>query len=251
MLKIVVIDDCKTELERINVLLEKYLKSHALTYQIDSYRSPVSFMEGLSFPDADNKYDIYLLDVMMPGLDGIELGKRIRMNDERAKIIYVSASSDFALKSYEVRAFYYILKPLEPEKLSEVLDLAIRELETDAQNTIYIQTKKGRSRVDRGEIIYAELKERRSFYYLIRGSLQSTYLKTSFITANAELLSDPRFFACGASLIVNLSRILGADRDGRLRLCMGDGSESVIHIPLRTVSELLSAWMTYNLEIKQ
>lgn len=251
MLKIVVIDDCKTELERINILLEKYLKAHALTYQLHSYSSPVSFMDGLSFPDADNKHDLYLLDVMMPGLDGIELGKRIRANDENAKIIYVSSSPDFALKSYEVRAFYYILKPLKPEKLSEVLDLAIKELESDAQNTISVRTKNGRSRVNKGEIIYAELRERRSFYHLSRGCLQSTYLKTSFITANAGLLSDPRFFACGASLIVNLSCILGVNKDGRLRLRVGDGSESVIHIPLRTVSELLSAWMTYCLEVKQ
>lgn len=251
MLKAVLVDDCREELKTLEFLLGKYFSAHELDYELKIFSSPADFINSLSFPDEDVKYDIYFLDVMMPGMNGIELGKKIRQVDESAKLIYISSSSDFALQSFEARAFYYLLKPVNEESFNRVMDMALKELQSDFLNTINIKTGNEIVRLLKGDIICVELKDRKSLYTLKTKSVSSAYLTTSFISANSELLDDPRFFACGASLILNLRYIDSISRDGSVTMNSVNGKELVMHIPQRIISGLNSAWMKYCLEVRQ
>lgn len=186
----------------------------------------------------------------MPGMDGIELGKSIRQCDADAKIIYISSSRDFAFESYEARAFYYILKPVEPQRLESVLDLAIDALKTDSEKKLNIRTQNGTVRVSKNDIIFVELNDRRSRYVLVSREINSLHLRSSFISENSALLDDSRFFVCGASLIVNLSYIKGVKKNGNILLRAGDSDEFEIPIPLRHLAALKSAWMNYCLEVE-
>ena len=60
----------------------------------------------------EEHYDIYLLDVVMPGLNGIELAKEIRSSDKAADIIFLTSSPEFAVESYTVKASNYLVKPV-------------------------------------------------------------------------------------------------------------------------------------------
>ena len=186
---------------------------------------------------------------MMPGMDGIDLGKEIRKVDKDAKIIYISSSPDFALKSFEARAFYYILKPVDKEQFYSVLDQALESIGYDVLSSINIRTADGSHRVVKGQIMYVELKARKSCYTLVSDTLSSVCLTSSFLSANEELLADRRFFACGASMIVNLSYIRSIDKDGCIKLSSGKSQEITIHIHVRAVASLNSAWMGWCLEV--
>ena len=187
----------------------------------------------------------------MPDMDGIDLGKEIRKVDPNARIIYISSSPEFAVKSFEARAFYYILKPLDQTQFYSVLDLALENLAQDSLNTINIKTASGSSRIVKSDIMYVERKDRKSCYTLVSDIVYSTYLTSSFLAANEELLSDSRFFACGKSLIVNLSHIKSIDRDGMVKLGLGKDREIPLHVPVRTVAAVHCAWMKYCLEIQR
>ena len=76
-------------------------------------------------------FDIYLLDVIMPGQNGIELGLSIREFDQGGRIIYLTASSDFAVDSYRAKASDYLLKPLDKSRLFQSLDNIIKSLELE------------------------------------------------------------------------------------------------------------------------
>ena len=63
-------------------------------------------------------FDIYILDILMPGMDGIELGVRLRELGYDGSIIYLTSSTDFAIDSYKAEASNYILKPVIPDSSS-------------------------------------------------------------------------------------------------------------------------------------
>ena len=82
---------------------------------------PSSFYSGkdlLNHVDEYGGFDLYILDCIMPGMDGIELGAALRRRDDHGMLIYLTTSPDFALDSYRVDAFDYLLKPVDKELFS-------------------------------------------------------------------------------------------------------------------------------------
>jgi two-component SAPR family response regulator len=68
------------------------------------------------------RFDIYCLDIMMPGFTGIDAAKEIRTFDKTAPILFFTSSPEFALESYSVKAINYVLKPISKEKLFFAFD---------------------------------------------------------------------------------------------------------------------------------
>ena len=89
---------------------------------------PLVFSSGqeLLLSERPADFDLYLLDVVMPELSGIEVGIKLREQGSRGEIVYLTFSPEYAVASYETRAFYYLLKPVEPEQLYSVLDQEIK-----------------------------------------------------------------------------------------------------------------------------
>ena len=72
--------------------------------------------------------DLYILDILMPALNGIEAEHRLRALGDAGEIIYLTTSNDFAAGSYDVHAFFYLLKPVEKQKMFKILDGAVEKL---------------------------------------------------------------------------------------------------------------------------
>lgn len=81
--------------------------------------------------DEHGGFDLYILDCIMPGMNGIELGAALRMRDDMGFLIYLTTSPDFALDSYRVDAFDYLLKPVRSELFFQSLDKAYRSFSSD------------------------------------------------------------------------------------------------------------------------
>ena len=116
-------------------------------------------------------FDIYLLDVIMPGQNGIELGLSIREFDQGGRIIYLTASSDFAVDSYRAKASDYLLKPLDKSRLFQSLDNIIKSLELEPHACVMIKTREGLRRLPLHSIVYGELVGRCIQYHLSNGSV--------------------------------------------------------------------------------
>lgn len=72
----------------------------------------------------------------MPGLNGIETGKKLRERDLNVKIIYITAHDHYALEAFGVMAFHYIVKPIDQDNLYEVLDRALERINTDSSRAV-------------------------------------------------------------------------------------------------------------------
>ena len=86
--------------------------------------------------EEDKAYDILLLDVEMNNMSGIELAKRIRKDNSRAEIIFITSYFEFIGEGYEVDALHYLIKPVSAEKLMQVLDKAAKKLTANPPSVV-------------------------------------------------------------------------------------------------------------------
>ena len=120
-MKIAICDDDKNELFHILSLLADYQIQKNTDFSYKPFESSMELATNAaeerqisyrSSNAAEERYDIYLLDVVMPGLNGIELAKEIRSSDKAADIIFLTSSPEFAVESYTVKASNYLVKPV-------------------------------------------------------------------------------------------------------------------------------------------
>ena len=76
---------------------------------------------------SDNEPDILLLDIKMPGKNGMETARELRKKNKMTIIIFVTALDDFVFQAFDVGAFHYLVKPFDDRKFAEVLQNARSE----------------------------------------------------------------------------------------------------------------------------
>lgn len=191
-------------------MLHLLLKEHASRRNITNLSISI-FTDGNDLLDdiqEGENFDICILDIIMPAVSGIDLGVKLRDSGYNGLIIYLTASKDYALDSYKVKALNYILKPIIPESLYSTLDDAFANLSIKADKSIIVKTKDGNIRISTSNILFVELCKRILVYHLADGStIESIYIRVPFSEATTELLEDKNFVQCGAGNVINLSRI--------------------------------------------
>lgn len=139
MLKIAVCDDEINEISSISSFINTYMAEHDIPISYKCYTSSVE----LASKSAYEKYDLYLLDVIMPVLNGMSLAREIRSFDKAADIIFLTASPEFAVESYTVKAANYLLKPITRDKLFGALDDILEKKESDSPKYIVVKNSSG------------------------------------------------------------------------------------------------------------
>lgn len=241
VIKIALCDDESEQLAQTEAFLREYQRQHPGTdLSVSTFSSGILLLEHLRTKET---FDLYLLDVIMPGLNGIELGVGIREFDQGGHIIYLTTSADFAVDSYRAKASDYLLKPLDKERLFRALESVMDRLAQEGQAFMTIKTREGLQRLPHWSIVYGELVGRCVHYHLLDGSVVAGIsLRGSFQDAVKPLLEHPRFILCSASFFVNLSfveRIEGA------RLWLAGGRSLPISRTLRT--EVTNRWLDHHL----
>lgn len=240
MLRFALVDDDQDDRARNKALLEKYFSLRPdLAVKLDLFSSSdelFSAAEGGSF-------DIYLLDIIMPDQNGIQLGMKLRRMDEQGLFIYLTSSPDFAIDSYSVRAFHYLLKPVEEARLFSVLDQAVEFLSRRREESVVIRCKEGLRKLAVTQVVFVELFDKRLCCHLTDGqSLQSVSLRESFRDAAAGFLAHPTFALCGVSYVVNLPHVTRVERE-RVHLRGGQ----IIPLSRAYREEFTDRWMNYHL----
>ena len=134
MLTVSLCDDNAQERAYIKSLVLDWLERSGAMVSIREYPSA----EALLFSYSDNPPDILLLDIEMPGMNGVELAKRLRERAETVQIIFITGYSDFIAEGYDVSALHYLLKPVKKEKLFSVLDRAVEKIADDGKKLLQV-----------------------------------------------------------------------------------------------------------------
>ena len=118
MIKIAICDDETAFLTELCAMLRSWAASRELVLQL----FPFTNGDKLIAACEESPADLVILDIMMPFPGGMDTAKALRQKESHVPLIFLTSSPEFALESYEVRAFWYLLKPVSEERLFSVLD---------------------------------------------------------------------------------------------------------------------------------
>lgn len=212
---IAVCDDQLEELQRLTELLTLWQRERKSPLRIRSFRSAAEMLDSAR----KESFTLYLLDVMMPGIDGLAAARDIRSFDDAAEIVFLTSSPGFAYESYAVRALDYLLKPVRQENLFPILDkLSLREQKPLEGLTI----KSGftLTRVLFSQLVYVEVNGKHLYFNLTNGTVHQVY--GTLQEYAPLLLARPEFMQIHRSYIVNMLQV--AELSSR-RVCTFSGVE--------------------------
>lgn len=206
MFSIAVCDDDGLDLSLILQCVESWIKQHKeIDWKI------TQFLQADELIDTINKgkrFDLYLLDIMMPETNGIELGRVIRKKYYETPIIYITSYPEFALDAYGIHALRYITKPINSKELWSALDFAYIFFSNRPISTILIKGIDSITSVVIDDIMYIENNVRNTVYTLNNNKqIVSVRRNGSFEEALGPLLKVPYFIQTHKSFFINLKYV--------------------------------------------
>ena len=204
MLRVLIVDDEKLAAERLVYLCAR-IDSVKVVGVAGDGRTALSRV-------ADLKPDMLLLDISMPGMNGITLAQALAKNEDRPAIVFITAHDCHAVEAFELAAIDYLLKPVSLARLVTAIARTVAERRSRPAAFISeIWVPRGRDMVRVDTEALELLEADRDYVRLHTGS--RTYLVRTTLTA-LELRLDPtRFARVHRSTIVRLDRISSLQRD--------------------------------------
>lgn len=173
--QIALCDDETEELKKTEEILGAYRQKHmSADFMIEHFESA----DELLFMVREGNYSPHLIfmDVYMPGEagenipSGIEAARRLRDMGNGAKLVFLTTSKEHALDAFEVEAFQYVLKPVQPDKLFSLLDRFRKETEEERKKYILLRMEGKIMKVPVKDVVYCEAQGKHQYIYLADGT---------------------------------------------------------------------------------
>ena len=203
MLQIAVCDDNIDELSNMVQHIDQYRSVRNLNCEYAVF--PNGF-ELVSAIEKGKRFDIYCLDIIMPGFMGIDVAKEIRGFDKTAPILFFTSSPEFALESYSVKAINYVLKPISKEKFFFTFDEILEQFKAvKDENAIIIKSNEGIQKVLISNLVFVEVIGRNVLYHLRSGKVIEC--TEPFSSACDKLMKYGCFIKPHRSYLVNIQYV--------------------------------------------
>lgn len=200
MLRVAVVEDNAAERKRI----QDNLMALPEKMEIDT------FVSGMAFAIGEMKnYDIVLMDIDMPGMNGIETAKRLRAVNKSAVLVFVTNMVQFAIAGYEVEALDFIVKPINPYSFALKMKRAICRTAKRSEDELTVRTDNVLHRVPILSIRYVEV----SGHYITYHTSSGVYQEYATMKDVKERLSQHPFAQCSQSYLVNMKYITSVSRE--------------------------------------
>lgn len=116
-MKVAFVDNNQQDMDNLTSSITKYSNESFDITSYDTYSNGESFLSEFYA----NKYDIVFLDIFMDTLSGVDVAFEIRKSDQNVKIVFCTTSNEFATESYQVDAFYYLVKPFSDRSIKQLI----------------------------------------------------------------------------------------------------------------------------------
>lgn len=237
LMKIAICDDDRNELLHIQTLLDLYAQERQVDLIIKEYYSSFE----LASAAANETFQLYLLDVLMPVLNGMDLAREIRLTDKAADIIFLTSSPEFAVESYTVKASNYLLKPVQEDILFQALDDIFSKQFNEMGASIVVKTSIGVHKIHLASLVYVEALNRKVIYHLKNGEQMTSTEK--FNSVCDSLMKQPEFMLPHRSYLVNMNYIRSITATD-MHLQGG----KIIPLAQRRVSEIKKHYLAFQME---
>lgn len=197
-MQVIIVDDEPKMRQQIANYLKQFAEEQQMKIHVKSYGTSAEFL------DEDHKEaDLILLDVEMPGMDGITLAKEIRKKDTDVLLMFITNMAQYALHGYEVEAIDYVIKPLGYQDLALKMKKAMRFLGRKEKKQIMLSTVEGMQPVQIEDICYVEVIR----HYLSYHTDEKVYEVRGVMKEAERQLEPYSFVRCNQSYLVNLAKV--------------------------------------------
>ena len=204
-MRIAIVEDMDENIAILQTYLNRYEREHDIQIQTCSYKDGMHFIT-----DYHPVWDLILLDIEMPLLNGMDTARQIRKADPDVLIIFITCLTQYAIEGYSVRALDYVLKPVQYYAFAAKLDQVCEILASRHQNPILVSCREGQIKLLPEQILYVEVQDHTLCYHTSQLLLHTT--GTQSLARLAEELKDSGFARCHQAYLVNLRHVTRYDR---------------------------------------
>ena len=215
MYKIALLEDEKEYARALEKTCHEVLGRLGFGYTLQTFLSGEALWQAVE--DKGEQFDLYLLDILMEGVNGIDLARQIRNSSEhnkKAAIIFITNSRDFSIAGHDVEALNYLLKPLDTEKLANLV--ATDYNKRFRQEYWLIDTGAEKLRFAKSEVISLETSGRKVEITLVNSSVLVPGKLTDLIKNCPDLVRCHKAYAVNISNIRKLTRSDAIAKTGKV-----------------------------------
>ena len=230
-------EDESAQAKAFAIKIDQWAKNKNIEVHADLFESAEEYL----FKAEQNYYDVIFLDISMRGQSGMELARKIREKEKDVILVFVTSDASYVFDGYEVGAYRYLMKPVDEEKLCEILDYARKQKEVEEENYILVKKDSQSVRINLKDIIYIEAQKH--YVNLCMENKESINIKIAF----TELLQETQeksdtILLTHRSYAVSIEKVV---RIGRTECVLSDSS--VIPVSRSFYKEVNEAFIKYHL----
>lgn len=200
MIRILIAEDDPGCAQQLKSFIQDFGQETGRTFQITHYDNGEDLVENYK-----PEFELILLDIDMPFMDGMTAAGYIRDMDPEVVIIFVTNLPQYAIQGYSVNAMDYILKPLSYFSFSQRLTRALRYVRKRETSYITVMVKGGTLKIEIGDIYYIEWLGRQLLLHT-RSGIHASY---TLLREMETTLADKGFVRCNKGYLVNLAHVEG------------------------------------------
>ncbi|CEO07922.1 two-component signal transduction response regulator [[Clostridium] sordellii] len=198
MYRIVICEDDNLQRNEINSFISEIFSEISNNIKIFEFSSAEEVIESKL-----EGIDIYFLDIQMDNLNGMDLAKEIRKQNDTSKIIFITSLLEHVQDGYVVKAYRYLIKPIKYEDLKEHILSCISDIIKERENFIIIKENGITYKVNTKEITYIEIIKKDITIHTI---YKKYNIKNRIKNLEKEL-NMYNFFRCHKSYLINMEYI--------------------------------------------
>ncbi len=199
ILRIAIVDEVEKNREKTRNMVEKCLKNWGIVAKFHLFSSSEELLEHYVPED----YALLLLDFCLDGMSGMELARRLRAQGDKTPLMFVSASSAYAVQSYQVDAENYLLKPLDQETVNRAM-VHFLEKQGNCCKSITVTASREQLTLPHFQIFWIESQQNAVNIHLEQETVK-VYM--TFSKLMEQMGEDDCFLLCCRGCLVNMNHV--------------------------------------------
>lgn len=198
MYHVAIVEDEASFSAQLQEYLKQYEEENDVRFKISVFGDGAEILE-----DYQPLYDIILLDIEMPKVNGMKAAEEIRAQDANVTLMFITNMANYAIRGYEVGALDFVMKPINYYTFSMKMTRVLKRTKQKARQEILLTLPDGVKKLNVQQIYYVEVQNRMLYYhtdegvFAMRGTMQSV----------EQMLAPYAFAKCNHWYIVNLKHV--------------------------------------------
>ena len=164
-----------------------------------------TFSSGEELLHYGGQIDLLFLDIQMKDMDGMETARKLRADQFRGFLIFITVLKEMVFESFEVQAYDYLVKPVEEKQFAKTMERLYDSMQNACEDSLLVQKGYEGRIIPKSEIVFCEIIDRKIYLNLISGEVVDYYERIE----NLETKLGGRFFRCHRSYLINLEHLKG------------------------------------------